>query len=518
MDQNKYVELVKFHCENYPFIGLTDTTPARNVIPHEQINKQLDQLFASGNVNADRRDLFLAKLLQYFKEELFTWVDKLKCSACYNQECVNTVLVPPTREERRWNASTVEASTCPTCKQQYRFPRYNHPVKLMETRRGRCGEWAIGFAYVCKAFGYETRLVYDCKDHVWVEVYSEAQKRWLHTDPCENALDQPLLYSCGWKKNLFLVFATGDSEVRDVTWRYVSEWKKALAMRKQLFSEIDLFKKLEEINMYYRLRGCTIDIIKKNEERWISEITEFIRLPHQDRIEAKDNERQGRISGDIIWRLSRCEVEDTDSNPNAIIDVDEMVQPNSSSYILQYHCHRNVYEIQVNGKELPKEIQKHSWSSMVYQSENVFHNVEKDWNMCYLARKKISKAHEVGRISWKVVMSRQTASRVLNINIFMRGATFENGKIVFSLRSRDYSKILVLNEDNLLSIKDVLKVTDEEKFEFIIEAELKDGQGDIAWQHAQLFRQSLQDQTKQGMFYIKIQFNNDSLQQKNIEQ
>ena len=75
-----------------------------------------------------------------------------------------------------------------------------------------------------RALGYEkVRWVVDWADHVWVEVWlggnisdgignahendrSSAGGRWVHLDPCEAAVDNPLLYE-SWGKNQTYIMA-----------------------------------------------------------------------------------------------------------------------------------------------------------------------------------------------------------------------------------------------------------------------------------------------------------------------
>jgi len=48
--------------------------------------------------------------------------------------------------------------------------------------------------------------------------------RWFHADPCENKLDRPRLYECGWHKKLSYVFAAARDHVVDVAPRYTEQY------------------------------------------------------------------------------------------------------------------------------------------------------------------------------------------------------------------------------------------------------------------------------------------------------
>jgi len=122
------------------------------------------------------------------------------------------------------------------CSVSMRFPRYNHPLKLLETRTGRCGEWANCFTAVCRAMGHEARFVVDWTDHVWTECYIEETGRWTHMDSCENAYDTPLIYEGGWGKKLSYVIGVSKDEILDVTPRYVVN-KMMNRMRRTLYPE-----------------------------------------------------------------------------------------------------------------------------------------------------------------------------------------------------------------------------------------------------------------------------------------
>lgn len=182
----------------------------------------------------DFQELLLIELLDWFKNKFFKWVNAPDCSKCCSQ--TNYVGMSQSAVE---GASRVELYKCSTCQGEESFPRYDDVEKLLETRKGRCGEWANCFSLFCRALGWDTRKVIDETDHVWTEVYSDVKKKWIHCDPCENVLNAPLMYECGWNKKLSYVLAYSRDGVQDVTWRYSCKHKDILKNRRHC-SEEDL--------------------------------------------------------------------------------------------------------------------------------------------------------------------------------------------------------------------------------------------------------------------------------------
>lgn len=315
------------------------------VIPVARLKREADALVARaaeraaenerGSARADdgsvrvreisRRDALLLRLLRWFKREFFQWCDAPACLACGCADAPRpTGPGVPTPEEAKHGASRVETYACAsaTCGKAIRFPRFNDATKLLQTRVGRCGEWANCFALCCRALEFETRWVLDWTDHVWVEVYSDTQERWLHCDACEDACDAPKMYERGWGKKLSFVVAFGKDDVVDVTRRYVLDFEgETLGRRRAILPDPRDETWLADAIATRRdaLRGGSARDSCSDE----GEKARLRRLSSRDAREARSlavspidepasfrDDSRGRTTGSLAWRAARGELGD----------------------------------------------------------------------------------------------------------------------------------------------------------------------------------------------------------------
>lgn len=478
IDYNRYYSLITDHSFLRLF-GQYDNRFVRlahQLIPWDRFNEDFEHLHNDDNCDKiDRRDYCIIRLLEHFKQELFTWVNELKCDHCNGKEC--DLLECRHTNDIEYHCQMIEVYKCPKCNSLIEFPRYNHAGRLLETRRGRCGEWALCFSYICFVFDYDVRMVHHVDDHVWVEIFSEHQKRWIHCDPCENAFDNALLYECGWKKPATLIIASGMNEIRDVTWRYSSEWQKTVMLRIQLFDENRLQSMIDQNNrrLQSNLSATERDRIL---HRWMGEMVEFLRTPDQNIRQPSDPKAlQGRISGSIQWRQSRGESKHSYHEFHL----------NRRYCQIVYNCQRDEYSISnLDSKEESSSIK--GWQSGCYESAYIFRMIEHDWQMCYLSRQQYCGQQVIGSIRWRFRLPNANVEWN-HINILVKGRTYESGVIelhVIFPSANDHLSF-ELNEMFQLNRNDF----DHQIEWFDIEAKLMFGEGDIAWQHAQLFRQKL---------------------------
>ena len=298
---------------------------ALSVVPVEELEKRVKEGKEPKCQGLSFKDAFIVELLKWFKHEYFSWCDKPNCSreTCSfsvqeevgrkttvrtnpaNMQCVDTVA--PSEEERVFGTSRVELYACSGCGCQTRFPRYNDAVKLLETRTGRCGEFANAFSLICRALDYETRYILDWTDHVWTEIWSPSQNRWIHCDSCEAAFDEPRLYSEGWGKSLSFVVAFSIDGVADVSKRYQKMDDEMVGRRRAIVQDDEFVSKA--IARCTEVLQTRIDVARREIVRKRNE-DEREELKVLDMSEEEKKNLPGRTTGSLEWRRARGELGD----------------------------------------------------------------------------------------------------------------------------------------------------------------------------------------------------------------
>lgn len=273
---------------------------------------------SSQNLDFGYEDHVVRETLRYFKDDFFSWVTRPKCPIC-KRDGEN---IRPTGSERPPainpdEISVIEVYVCTECNQRVEFPRINNPTKLLETKRGRCGEWVNCFMLVLRAvLGSEvqTRYIWNSEDHVWCEYYSKNLQRWIHLDPCENVFDEPSLYSKNWGKKMSWIIGIGDNYLVDLSEKYVTETSKAIP-KNTVANEQTIAKFLESYNALLLLQKWeAVQILEKSdEEKYLKLYNDILLLQARERINnkpapSKSRELpQGRQTGDASWTSSRGE-------------------------------------------------------------------------------------------------------------------------------------------------------------------------------------------------------------------
>lgn len=242
------------------------------------------------------------------------------------------------------------------------------------------------------------------------------------------------MYQYGWKRNISYIIAFSRDDIQDVTWKYYNDHRKLLKNRtrcseKELLKTILLLReKRQKVASKYRKRFLKI--------RTLNEVIQMM-LPRQP----TENEKKGRSSGSLSWKLSRGETQDSSNNVSSILGwLNELnlsvrflsfqfyafsllpQEISGKQFTLRYSSKLDQYERLIDGNVV--ETAK-GWQSCAFRWKDVFRKEERDWKVTYIARAEDS---ECGEIEWNFDFRSSNLS-IREISLKLEKKTFENGSI-----------------------------------------------------------------------------------------
>ncbi|VDD82363.1 unnamed protein product [Mesocestoides corti] len=525
------------------YADLSVQKAARDVVP---LNNLLEKAAKRSTSSSVRRLDLLQELLRWFKNDFFSWFSEPVCDEC-GSTMTMTRGTPTQQEIDEGDAGRVEVYTCPTSQAhpKKRFPRYNNPRKLLETREGRCGEWANCFCLIlCSLRKFQdteaswfpgVRFVVDFTDHVFCEVWlndldaNSTDGRWVHVDPCEGLVDAPMVYELGWKKSLSYIFALTvplpwmsatppheTVDVCDIVWKYTADFMAVCSKRTEIRESL-LAHYLAQTHKQAALAWHHADI--DYEPFTLSAVVKELALMTRP-LKKVDPEKhpevfRGRQTGSVAWRTARGELGVEAGAPSEPADqwdgTGSAITPTPSELeqgcvYLRYNCASDTYArpyhecAKATSSEVPgprrnsrepshlSSTYKRGWDSLASRWKNIARKHERDWKMVYLAREE-GRNTEEGVIEWLIDLS-GTEYSVDEVTLFATMATFDDQtKVVFELCNDGVCKQVPPGSPPLSACADFAGAKQLRLSARLWTTEGNSSVDSCAWQKAQLFRQ-----------------------------
>jgi len=178
----------------------------------------------------------------YYQKCLSHEKDTETCNEKANSALLGQLACGDQDDEVQDDCVYAELRLCQDCKEAssfFEYSRFHGPMALFHTKdnrkgvMGQCEEFSRAGHAMMSLLGYEARYVLDFTDHVWIEVKipKGPEGKWIHADPSEGALDQPLMYETGWGKQLTMIFAFTPWSIEHVTSKYTAKYAETVIRR-----------------------------------------------------------------------------------------------------------------------------------------------------------------------------------------------------------------------------------------------------------------------------------------------